>query len=721
MHRAMILATVFAAAALARGPAAEPAPPPADDAAARAALPEFQIIPAATAQELTPANGWPAPEEFRQWTRSLGGPTSNRFSLEAQITPANVQALQVAWTWHAGDGRDNIQCNPIVVAGTLYTPTPGRQLAAIDAATGRERWKADLGLAGCSPFDAPARRGLLYWPGDGAAAPRLLFPGGRRVIALDPATGRRIAGFGDDGSVALPTGGSAGGAVWKRVLVMPGFDRDVFGFDVVTGRQLWRFATVAPAGAPGGDTWKGGRPGNAANCWGGIALDESRGIVYVATGSPKPNFIGVDHLGDGLFCNCIVALEAGTGAYLWHFQEIRHDIWDLDIPAPPNLVTVVHDGRRVDAVAQVTKLGNTLLLDRVTGKPLFPVRLRRATASTLRGEATAPYQPALDLPEPFVRQIFTPADVTDRTPAAHAFIAQLVGRADHGWFAPFAEGRPTAYFGVHGGAEWTGAACDPLHGRLYVSANEIPWIITVFRDDDPAPLRPAGAGELLYLQSCAACHGADRTGNGVAPPLRGLRHRLDDAAVQALWRTGRGLMPAQPQLDAQQQHQLLDFLFARDRGAAAPASSGPPRYAADGYHKLLDQQGYPGCTPPWGTLTCLDLNTGRRVWSVPLGEYPELTAAGVPRTGTENFGGAMITAGGLVFCSGTRDGRIRAFAAADGAELWSATLPWMGSAPPISYAIAGRQFVVVPATGGGKLGGPSGDAWVAFALPQPGP
>jgi quinoprotein glucose dehydrogenase len=688
-----------------------------EDPHAREALPEFQVIPPASAQDLTLANGWPDAAEFHHWTRSLGGSTSNRFSADTLITADNVHDLQVAWTYHANDGMDNIQCNPIVVAGVLYTPTPGRRIAAIDAATGRELWKADLGLAGCSTFDAPARRGLLWWPGDVTAVPRLLFPGGRRVIAIDPVTGQHIDSFGDHGRVALPTGGSAGGAVWQRVLIVPGYDRDVFGFDVVSGKPLWRFETVPRGDAIGSSTWHGERPGNAANCWGGMALDESRGIVYVATGSTKPNFIGIDHLGDNWFSKCVLALSAQTGAYLWHFQEIRHDIWDMDIPASPNLVTVMHDGRRIDAVAQVTKLGNTLLLDRVSGKPLFPVRLRRAGASSLRGEETAPYQPALELPQPFVRQLFTAADVTTRTPAAHAFVDQLVARAAHGWFAPFSEARATVFFGIHGGAEWTGAACDPIHARLYVSANEIPWIITVFRDDDPAPARPATAGEQVYLRFCAACHGADLTGTGVAPPLRGVRHRLDDAAVRALWATGRNLMPPQPQLDDRQQQVLLDFLFARDRSQAAQDQAGRVRYSANGYHKLLDQDGYPGCTPPWGTLTCIDLVTGLRVWSVPLGEYPELTKLGMPRTGTENFGGAMVTAGGLVFCSGTRDNRIRAFAAESGRELWSAELPWAGSAPPISYRIKDRQFIVVPATGGGKLGGPSGDAWVAFALP----
>jgi quinoprotein glucose dehydrogenase len=455
-----------------------------------------------------------------------------------------------------------------------------------------------------------------------------------------------------------------------------------------------------------------------------MALDEARGIAYVATGSPKPNFNGMGHHGDNLYANCVVALEARTGCKLWHFQEIRHDIWDMDIPAPPNLTTVTREGRRVDVVAQVTKLGNTLLLDRVTGQPVFPFRLRRAPASTLPGEQTSPYQPALELPEPFSRQGFEPADVTERSPEAREYIAKRVAGANTGWFTPFEEGKPTALYGVHGGAEWTGAATDPTTGCLYVSANELPWIITVFRDD-PEPARdPAHPtrGEEIYQQICAQCHGPDRIGIGTAPPLRGLRHRLKDADVVALLKTGRNLMPVAPELSEPDLRALLDFLFLRDRPAApaGTASPGGVRWTHNGYPKLLDAEGYPGSKPPWGTLTCVDLNTGRLRWQVPLGEYAELTAQGIPKTGTENFGGAMVTGGGLVFCAGTRDQKIRAFDKETGIELWSATLPWGGYAPPATYWWNGRQYVVIAATGGGKLGPPMGDAWVAFALPEDG-
>lgn len=678
------------------------------------AAPEYREIPAAKTSELTPANGWPAPGDYGAWSRSLGGPTSNRFSTLTQITPANVSRLQVAWTYHSKDGAGNLQSNPVIVDGVMYAPTAGNFIVALDATTGTELWRYKPEKTGNRLEDLAARRGLIWWPGEGATGPRILFTAGNWVYALDARTGAPVETFGQKGRTPLPTGAGVTGAVWKRVLIVPGFARDVFGYDVVTGAELWRFHTMPQAGEFGADTWE--RQETGANCWGGMSLDESRGIAYIATGSPKPNYIGVGHLGENLFSNCLIALDAATGRRLWHFQEIQHDIWDLDLPAPPNLVTVLHDGRKVDAVAQVTKIGNTLLLDRVTGQPLFPWRQRRAPASTLPGEKTAPWQPDPVLPEPFAKQEFSRADLTDRSPAARASVERLLTRANMGWFAPFEPAKPTAYYGMHGGAEWTGAAFDPRTGRLYVTSNHLPWIVTIFQDDDPAPLVPATAGETVYQQTCAACHGAERKGTGMVPPLRGLRHRLDEAGLLAVLAKGQGAMPPMPMLNAAQKKNLADFLLVRDR--SIPPATGPARYAFGGYQRLLDSDGYPGIKPPWGTLNCIDLNTGRLAWRVPLGEYPELTRAGMARTGTENFGGAIVTASGLVFCSGTRDDQIRAFSAADGTELWSASLPLHGTAPPATYEAGGRQYIVIAATGGGKLGGPTGDVWVAFALPE---
>jgi quinoprotein glucose dehydrogenase len=685
----------------------------------RDSLPEYRIIPAAPVAELTPANGWPAMEDYSRWDRSHGGPTSSRFSTHAQITTANVARLEVAWTYNSGDGTDNLQCNPIVVDGVMYAPTGGRNIVALNAATGRELWRFTPEHEGQRHEDKPARRGLLLWRGDGAAPPRLLFTAGYWIYALDPKTGKRLASFGEGGRVSLPTGGSVGGAVYRRVYVVPGFFGDVFGYDVITGRQLWRFYTVPREGEFGAGTWRTRIDARGANCWAGMALDESRGIAYVATGSPKPNFMGPLHLGDNLFANCVLALNAETGERIWHFQEVRHDIWDLDLAAPPNLVTVMREGKKVDAVAQVTKVGNVLLLDRVTGQPLFPFRLRRAPASTLPGEVTAAYQPDPELPEPLTGFELRREDITDRTPAARAAVEAKLARAVFGWYEPQQFGRPVVYRGPIGGADWPGAAFDPRTGRLYVAINHHLWLTSVYRDGDPAPVTPMTAGERAYRQHCAVCHGANRLGLGLAPAVRGLRHHLTDADLGALLERGRGAMPPMPQVAGEERAALLDFLFARDRGPATPPLAlGTYPYTYTGYGRVVDDEGYPACKPPWGELVCLDLNTGRTDWRVPLGEHAELTKLGIAKTGTENLGGATVTATGIVFCGGTKDSKLRAFDAGSGAELWAGSLPGHGTTPVTTYEVEGRQFVVIACSGGGQLKSPPSDAWVAFALPK---
>ncbi|HEY3913308.1 MAG TPA: c-type cytochrome, partial [Verrucomicrobiae bacterium] len=451
------------------------------------------------------------------------------------------------------------------------------------------------------------------------------------------------------------------------------------------------------------------------------ALDEKRGIAFITTGSPKPNFNGVRHRGQNLFANCVIALDARTGKRLWHFQEIRHDIWDLDVSSPPTLATIKRDGRRIDVVAATSKIGNTLLLDRTSGKPIFPFRLRRAPTSEVPGEQTWPYQPDPELPENFSKLEFTADDLTTRTDEASEYAQNLFKSMRTGWFLPCAEGRPTLYFDVDGGAEWTGACVDAETGRLYVTANHIGWAITMFRDDDPPddPKAPRTPGQIIFEKTCASCHGTNRLGISLYPPLRGLRHRMSEETIIKQIHEGKNAMPANPDLSAADLKALVDFLLLRDRPEPASAQKTErPKYSFAGYPRFYDQEGYPANKPPWGTINCIDLNTGKLIWKKPLGEYPELAAKGIPATGTENYGGAIVTAGGLLFCSGTRDNKIRAFDKTTGEELWAATLPWAGSAPPATYQIHGRQYVVIPATGVLHLGTPRGDAWVAFALPK---
>ena len=711
---ALALAAFHSAAP--RGVAAAVGP---EDAAARAALPEFRTIPAARPEELTPAADVPL-EPFGRWNRSQGDNGARRYSTLRQITKENVRQLEVAWTFRSGDGKANIQCTPIVVDGLLFAPTPGRAIVALDAATGEERWRRPIPDLRSRIQDTPARRGLVYWPGDQGAPRRILFGAGDWIYALDPATGDPVPGFGQNGRVSIPTGATTSGVVHRHVFVTTGISGDIYGYDVRTGALLWRFHSVARGDEFGAETWNSAQEG--ANGWSGLSLDDARGIAFIALGAPRPDMVGVGRLGDNLFGNCVLALDALTGRRLWHFQDVRHDIWDLDVCAPPNLVTIVRDGKRVDVVTCMAKSGHLFVLDRVTGKPVFPVRLRRAPVSNLPGERTAPYQPDPELPEPLSRSEFHPDMITDRTPEAREFVKKVVERSTYGFFQPFTEGRGNLYIGSRGGAEWSGAAVDVPTGRLYVTSNR--WVsrITVIANDERErdPRHPPSAGEKHYVLHCAPCHGPNRSGIGVAPPLIGLKARMNDAQVLEMIAKGKGLMPPNVVLNDAERGELLDFLFRRNQPPSRGMSPNAPKYVFDGFQFLVDHEGYPGIKPPWGLLNCYDLATGRALWRVPLGELEKLTAQGVPKTGSQNLGGASVTAGGLVFVAGTEDERLRAFDADTGEELWWAKLPFAGTAAPAIYEAGGRQFVVITATGGGRVGGPSGagDAYVAFALPQ---
>lgn len=672
---------------------------------AESSKPEYRIIPAAKNNELTPSLH-PVPEEHLTWFRS-NGYDSSRYSSLKQINRSNVKELKVAWVYHSNDRPGNIESTPVIANGVMYAPTSGQNMVAIDAATGQELWRF-------APVGRPAMRGLLYWPGDQKVGPRLFFSSGDWLYALDPKNGHPIASFGNDGRVRARS--VVAPAVYQHILLLPCWNV-LQAFDAATGSSLWSFNLIPWPGQYGSDTWAA-QPGYGANTWGGMSVDQDRGIAYVSTGSPHPNYLGMHHPGDNLFSDSVVAIDAKTGKRIWHFQEIRHDIWDLDIPAAPNLVTVTRNHRRYDAVAQVTKMGNTLLLDRLTGKPLFPFRLRRAPASGLAHEHTSEWQPSLEFPQPFAPQEFALKDVTNISHEAHDFILKSLANNDYGWFKPFRDGVPLVFYGMWGGAEWTGAAFDPSTSMLYVSANKLPWVVTISHAQLlPKRIAPFTAGNKTYLSYCSYCHAPDRDGSGMAPQLFTLPGHRTDKQVLSIIHNGTGAMPSIPVPQEELPH-LLDFLFERDLEQASIDRTAGNRmtYKFDEYHELLDQDGRPGVKPPWGTLNAINLNTGRIAWSVPLGEDEKMAAKHLPKTGTLNFGGAMVTAGGLVFCGGTLDNKIRAFDSHTGIELWSYKLPFGGFSPPATYSVHGKQYVVISATGGGKLQGQLGDAYIAFSI-----
>ena len=667
-----------------------------------------------------------------EWPAYGGDAGQRRYSPLRQITPANVTDLRIAWSFDTGEAG-GLQTNPIVVDGVLYVPTPTHRVIALDAATGTLRWRFDSGIPGRGP-----NRGVTYWRGESGA--RIYTGQDQYIYALDAATGRPIPSFGEAGRVDLREGLgrdpelqsirlTTPGVVFRDLLIvggragenLPASPGHVRAYDVRTGVIRWTFHTIPWPGEHGYDTW----PADAwtylggANNWAGMALDETRGIVFVPTGSAASDFYGANRAGDNLFANTLLALDAATGRRLWHFQAVRHDIWDRDFPAPPTLVTITRNGERVDAVSQTTKHGHLFVFNRATGAPLFPIEYRPYTQSRVEGERAADTQPLPSSPVPFARQVLTEDLLTRRTPAAYeaARTAFRTFRSD-GQFVPLSVGPETVVFpGFDGGAEWGGSAFDPDSGVLYVNANEMAWTGRL------APNETGAGGRQIYLRECATCHRDDLRGTpSQIPSLVGIAARRSQNEISAVIRQGAGRMPGFPGLAPVELSALLEYLRTGesvDRGNA-PASPLALKYRFTGYKKFLDPDGYPAIAPPWGTLSAINLNTGEYVWKVPLGEYPELAAQGVPTTGSENYGGPVVTAGGLVFIGATNfDRKVRAFDKATGALLWEAVLPYSANGTPSIYEVNRRQYVVIPAGGGkGRPGTPleSGGVYVAFAL-----
>jgi quinoprotein glucose dehydrogenase len=545
-----------------------------------------------------------------------------------------------------------MQCTPIVVEGVMYLTGPNLTLFALDAATGRERWRFDPRREAKRAY--LGNRGVAYWSDGkkGGARRIVLATTDGRMFSLDALTGLPDGSFGSQGVVNLREGittdtaadaygVTAAPGIFENLIIL-GLSLadgahittagDLRAFDVRTGKEIWRFRTVPHRGEPGNETWAPGswKDRGAANAWSGVSIDAKQGRVFASTGSAAYDFYGGDRLGDNLFANSVLCLDARTGKRLWHFQTVHHDLWDYDLPAPPTLVTVTREGRRVDAAAQVTKMGFVYVLDRRNGRPLFEVLEKATPASDVPGERASSTQPHPSKPPALARQGFAAADVTDISTEAHDYVLEKVKGARMGTlFTPISRGGTVFSPGTLGGSNWSGASFDPTTGLLYVNTQNLPMLM-----------------------------------------------------------------------------QLVD----------GPEGQSPPYQLRD-YTRLFDHEGYPGGKPPWGLLSAVDLSKGEIRWQVRLGEHPELTARGIPPTGTLNMGGSIVTAGGLVFIGATKDERFRAFDSATGRMLWEAALPYGGYATPATYSVGGRQFVVIAAGGGGKLATPPGDAVVAFALP----
>lgn len=779
------------------------------------------------------------------WPAYGGQAAGDHYSSLSQINRANVRNLQIAWKFDAGE-EGGLETSPIVVGRVLYAYTATQKVIALDAASGSLIWKFDSGIVGKSPV-----RGLSYWT-DGKEG-RIFASVTNFLYALDAQTGKPITTFGEEGRIdlrkdlrgdyrLLSIALTSPGIVYRDLIIVGGRNPethpsppgDIRAFDVRTGALRWRFHTIPHPGEFGYETWPkdAWQEAGAANNWAGMALDAERGIVYVPTGSPVFDFYGADRVGDDLFADTLLALDAQTGKRIWHFQGVHHDIWDRDFPSPPALISVKRNGKRVDAVAQTSKQGFLFLFDRTTGKPLFPIEERNYPASRIPGEVTAPTQPVPLLPEPFARQVLTEDLLTQRTPAAHAWAVQEFSTyLSAGQFVPTALDKETVVFPCFlGGAEWGGPAVDPRHGIIFINSNEWACVValtenkparstgertyhnqcSVCHNDDrkgspptypslvdvgqrlspsqiestilqgkgrmpafpnlkgdyleslvqfvtkgtdanpnansekaeaaaasvPAASQEKGPelsgvalGANAYASKCATCHGDHREGKPPTfPALTGVTARLSNPQIEDRIHQGKGLMPGFPGLSGKELDGLLSYLDTaqnaidpdpdHDAIYSATAEGAPMRYRITGSRDFLDPDGYPAIKPPWGTLNAIDLNTGKYLWKIPLGEYPDLAAKGLTNTGTENYGGPIVTAGDVLFIGATvYDKKFRAFDSRTGQLLWETVLPYAAVATPATYMIDGKQYVVVTAGGGKDPKSPSGSVYVAFALP----
>ncbi len=672
------------------------------------------------------------------WSEYQGDPGRNQYRAFDQINLTNVSALKLLWEYRSGDfeggNRTQIQCNPLIIEGILYGTSPKLTLFAVNAATGSELWRFDPAEYVDDKFGTGVNRGMAYW--HRGEDQRLLYTVGPILFAINRHDGQPISSFGSQGMVNLKEGlgrdisktyfgNNTPGTIFKDLIIIGGRTSEgadhapghIRAYHVLTGALEWIFHTIPLPDEYGYATWPDSaylRSGGA-NAWSGFSIDHQEEIVYAATGSASFDFYGGDRHGENLFANTILALDANTGKRRWHFQARHHDLWDRDFPAPPNLISVRKGGRSIKALAQISKSGDLFVFDRLSGKSLYPINEIPTPPSKLQGEAAWPTQPVPSGYPKFTREYLTKADLPIRSAEAYAYASRALEMADYGEFVPPSLDPQILFPGMDGGGEWGGAAFDPSRHVMYINSNEVTWQIKM---DEYAPL---SLGQSVYLSSCQSCHAPDFKGSslyGNIPSLLQVKARKTTAEMKTLITNGKGIMPGFPQLSERDISAVINYISSEPEELAEEMEKEgkwPYPYVFSGYKKFLAPDGLPIIHPPWGQLTAIDMDEAKIIWQIPLGDIDSLDIDGHPVTGTENYGGPLVTGGGLLFIAATADEKFRAFNKSTGELVWETDLPTGGYATPATYLADGKQFIVI-ACGGGKLGSKSGDSYLAFGL-----
>jgi len=608
----------------------------------------------------------------QNWAQVGQDSGATKYSTLDQINTGNVKTLQRAWTFHTGDKSGFFESTPLMIDGTLYVSAQNG-VFALDPLTGTQQWKFETSGA--------TRRGLAYWPGDAKTGGRLLISSDTKLLALDMKTGKLTQEFGQGGFVEMGVSMDSPASVYKDVLITPAATPIIRAWNARSGALLWTFNLIAQPGDPNHSTWENDawKTIGGTNTWGYLSIDEERGIVYIPVSIAGGDYVGVERPGNNLYGTSLVAVDIATGKRRWHQQLVHHDMWDFDLGAAPTLFDAVKDGKRVPAVAQITKMGMLFIFDRVTGTPIFGIEERAVPQSTVPGEKTSPTQPFTVKPPPLARNSMKKSELpTTISPEHTAFCAALWEKYNLQDAVPYTPWRLKQdilmFPGAVGGGNWNGVSYNKKLGLLITNV--------------------MNAGQWGHLEEVKP--GDERGGRGGPPP-------------------GAPGAPAGPPPGA----------------AGAGRGGGRAPFIDDGisvrspYRKVTPEGGrfwdpakrYPCNEPPWGELIAVSASTGDIVWRVPLGEFEELEKKGI-KTGTAALGGGITTAGNLVFIAATIDGYFRAFDARNGAELWSTKLSVPAHAIPSTYmGKDGKQYVVITAGGGGFLRSPLSDEVVAFRLP----